>query len=47
LVGETIENKVITQPVTVKTKHICSTCGKSNKATSNFCNSCGTALQII
>jgi hypothetical protein len=34
-------------PVTVKAKPTCSTCGRANKANSQFCSRCGTALEII
>jgi hypothetical protein len=47
LLGETPDNKPIVQPVTVKAKPKCITCGKHNKATSKFCDACGTALEIF
>lgn len=47
LVGETDDNKPVSKPLTVKVKPKCVTCGKMNKATSKFCNSCGTALVIL
>jgi hypothetical protein len=34
-------------PITVKHKPRCVTCGKQNKATSKFCQECGTALEIF
>lgn len=37
----------VTQPITVKHKPKCSTCGRTNKATSNFCTGCGSALVLI
>jgi len=37
----------VAEPVTVKTKQKCSTCGKVNKATSKFCTDCGTSLELI
>lgn len=46
LLGETEDNKAIREPITVKAKPKCSTCGKQNKATSKFCGECGTALLI-
>ena len=46
LKGETQYNKV-TEPVTVKTKPKCVTCGKVNKTTSKFCTNCGTSLTIV
>lgn len=42
-----VEGKEVIQPITVKTKPKCVTCGKQNKATAKFCVECGTALQII
>ena len=42
-VGETI----IIDPITVKHKPECITCGKVNKANSKFCSECGTALNLI
>lgn len=47
LLGETDDNKPVSRPVTVDIKPKCVTCGKNNKATSKFCNSCGTSLQIL
>ncbi len=35
------------KPITVKHKPKCVTCGKQNKATSKFCQECGTALEIL
>ena len=35
------------KPITVKHKPRCITCGKQNKATSKFCQECGTALEIF
>ena len=46
LLGETPNNKPIQNPVTVKSKQKCDTCGKMNKAHSKFCVECGTALEI-
>jgi len=47
LLGETPDNKPVLQPVTVKAKPKCTTCGKHNKATAKFCAECGTALEIF
>lgn len=47
LLGETDDNKVITEAITVKSKPKCITCGKQNKATAKFCTECGTGLQIV
>lgn len=46
LLGETEDNKMIREPITVKKKPKCVTCGKQNKATSRYCTDCGTALTI-
>jgi hypothetical protein len=46
LLGETEDNKAIREPITVKHKQKCNTCGKQNKATAKFCSECGTALVI-
>lgn len=46
LLGETEDNKMIREPITVKSKPKCTTCGKQNKATAKFCSECGTALVI-
>lgn len=46
LLGETADNKPVVKPVTVKTTQKCVTCNHTNKATSNFCSKCGTALTI-
>lgn len=47
LLGETSDNVQVSKPVTVKTKAICKTCGRRNKATANFCGQCGTSLQLV
>ena len=47
LLGETADNKPVIEPVIVKHKPKCITCGKQNKATSKFCAECGTALEIF
>lgn len=47
LVGETPEGKKIVEPVTVKAKPKCVTCGRVNKAGAKFCTDCGTSLQIV
>jgi hypothetical protein len=47
LLGETPNNKPVLQPVTVKAKPKCVTCGKMNKAHAKFCTECGTALEIF
>jgi len=47
LVGDLGNNKPVTQPVTVKSKPKCITCGHQNKATAKFCSECGTALEIF
>ena len=46
LCGE-VGGRVVERPVTVKTKAVCSTCGKSNEALAQFCSVCGTALELI
>ncbi len=38
---------IMPKPITVKHKPKCVTCGKQNKATSKFCQECGTALEIF
>lgn len=47
LVGDLGHNKPVTEPVNVKAKPRCVTCGKNNKATAKFCTECGTALEIF
>lgn len=47
LLGETESGKKVEQPITVKAKPKCVTCGKQNKANAKFCAHCGTALEII
>lgn len=47
LMGETETAKKVIAPITVKQKRVCVTCGKTNRATNKFCDSCGTSLQII
>lgn len=45
LLGEVGQNKV-QEPITVKTKQKCPTCGHMNKATAKFCSECGTGLVV-
>lgn len=47
LLGATADNQQVTQPVTVKHKVKCTTCGRQNRATAKFCTECGTALEIF
>ena len=47
ILGETADNKDIREPITVKTKIECVSCGKKKKAKSKFCTECGTSLQIV
>ena len=47
LLGETEYNATVREPVTVKTKIKCKTCGTINPATAKFCSECGTSLQIV
>jgi hypothetical protein len=46
IVGE-LNQQLIKEPVTVKNKPTCESCGKVNKATAKFCSECGTSLTII
>lgn len=47
LLGKTPNNKPVLQPVNVKMKPKCQTCGKQNKAHAKFCTECGTHLEIF
>lgn len=47
LLGESADNREVRQPVTVKTKIECKTCGTINPATAKFCSECGTSLSIV
>lgn len=47
MLGETKQGKVVKDPITVKTKQKCVTCGRVNKVTSKFCSECGTGLEIV
>lgn len=40
-------NKPIVEPITVRSKPKCVTCGRNNKVKSKFCVECGTSLEII
>lgn len=42
-----VKGKQVKKAVTVNQKLTCSTCGKKNKATNQFCATCGTALNLI
>lgn len=46
LLGEVGAKKVV-KPVTVSTKPKCTSCGRTNKATSKFCVACGTGLELV
>jgi hypothetical protein len=46
LLGEIIGGEKITEPLTVKAKQKCDTCGTTNKATAHFCSKCGTSLVL-
>ena len=47
LAGETTTGIQVVEPVTVKAKPTCTTCGHVNKALSNFCSTCGTSLIVF
>jgi hypothetical protein len=47
IVGDLGHNKPVTEPVTVKAKPKCVTCGHQNKHNAKFCSQCGTALEIF
>lgn len=47
LLGETPENKAVREPMTVKAKPICPSCGRHNKANAKFCSEDGTALVLF
>ncbi len=47
LLGETEDNLIIREPITVKAKPKCQTCGRHNKAHAKFCTECGTSLTIF
>ena len=47
LLGETESGKLVAEPITVKSKPKCVTCGRVNKASAKFCTDCGTALEIV
>lgn len=46
LVGK-FNDEPVEQPITVKTKIECTTCGYSNQPGAKFCNNCGTSLQLF
>jgi len=46
LKGKIKQNKkIVTKPLTVKTKLQCSTCGRRSKSSATFCSNCGTYLR--
>jgi hypothetical protein len=45
LKGTDSKNIEVVEPITVKTKIKCETCGKMNKSYANFCSQCGTGLK--
>jgi hypothetical protein len=42
-----VAGKSVVQPVTVKTKAICVTCGRKNEVGEKFCGGCGTAMELL
>ncbi len=46
LLGE-IGVKKVKKPITVSVKPKCTSCGRTNKATSKFCVECGTGLELV
>jgi hypothetical protein len=44
LKGHKADGSEIIEPLTVKTKKICPTCGEQNKSTNKYCADCGTFL---
>jgi hypothetical protein len=47
LLGQTADNRQVIQPVTVKSKPKCVTCGRTNKSNAKFCSNCGTSLVLV
>jgi hypothetical protein len=47
LLGDLGDNKPVVNPVTVKHKVKCVTCGRQNKAHAKFCSECGTSLELV
>ena len=47
LLGETEAGHAITQPVMVKAKPRCITCGRVNRSNNKFCAECGTSLELV
>ena len=45
LIGSKESGQIIKEPVTVKTKKSCPTCGRRSKSHLKFCSSCGTFLE--
>ena len=43
--GEKSNGTIVKEPITVKTKLTCSTCGKTSKSSVKFCGECGTFLE--
>ncbi len=44
--GTKLDGNIVSQPVTVKTKLSCPTCGKRSRSNIKFCSRCGTRLVI-
>lgn len=42
-----VGDQQIKNPITVKTKQVCPTCGTVHKQPANFCRECGTGLSIV
>ena len=47
MVFKLLGGEAVKEAVTVKHKPRCRTCGHTNKATAQYCNKCGTALEIF
>lgn len=47
LLGKTDSGIAVAEPVTVKKKQTCPTCGTRNRGANKFCRECGTSLEIV
>ncbi len=47
ILGETADNRHIREPVTVRTRTVCSQCGTRSIPGTKFCPECGASLQIV
>jgi len=47
MLGQTEDNRRVEEPLYVRAKPRCTSCGRVNKASAKFCQECGTSLVLV